>query len=452
MRKFLLLCALVGGLSVVGCSGGQRTPENSTNLGAGDDGGTADASTSSDAGTTTGTADGSVPATTGTSGGHRSTDYPAFVADFPQLQNNGGPVLTAPKIVTVTWAGDPNAAALNAFADGLGATDYWHQVTAEYGIGPATSGLHVSTSDSLGASTSDQALDQFVSDHVLAAPGNGWPAWDGQTIYMLYVPSNVAVSMGGQDGCSQADAYHSETSAGTYAHVMYGVVMQKCAQDLIDRGVESDMLSFDTGSASHEIIETATDPHAQSDMGFVGPDNNHFAWEMWTQGNDETGDWCEFFADAMYTEASPFSYTVQRTWSNAAARAGHNPCTPAPKSAFFIATPLNLGPITTSFQRQTFSTQGFAIPVGGSKTIQVGLASDAPTGDWNVDVMEGDGMSSSAGHLTFSPDHFTGNNGETFSVTITLDRNATGPNLVTLVAYQGHGYLQRFMPFLVEGQ
>src|SRR5439155_12518495 len=39
--------------------------------------------------------------------GAPSETYPAFPTNMPQIVNNGGYVMSAPTIVTVTWNGDP---------------------------------------------------------------------------------------------------------------------------------------------------------------------------------------------------------------------------------------------------------------------------------------------------------------------------------------------------------
>src|ERR1700722_12898613 len=44
-----------------------------------------------------------------------STKAPPATPPFPQVPNRGGPVLTAPEIVTVTFPGDPLASQLESF-------------------------------------------------------------------------------------------------------------------------------------------------------------------------------------------------------------------------------------------------------------------------------------------------------------------------------------------------
>lgn len=55
--------------------------------------------------------------------------YPAFQPDAPQIVDNGAPTLSAMKVVTLTWDGDPFADALEAFGDGLGGSPYWKSIS-----------------------------------------------------------------------------------------------------------------------------------------------------------------------------------------------------------------------------------------------------------------------------------------------------------------------------------
>src|SRR5580658_7396198 len=53
-------------------------------------------------------------------------------APFPQVAYQGGSILTAPQIVTVTFPGDPLAAELTAFGQTLEASHWWSTVTKGY--------------------------------------------------------------------------------------------------------------------------------------------------------------------------------------------------------------------------------------------------------------------------------------------------------------------------------
>jgi hypothetical protein len=94
-----------------------------------------------------------------------STTYPAFLPDVAQIKNNGGPVLKAPLVVTITYPGETRAADFESFGDTLGATQFWAAVTSEYGVGPLTSGPgnHVRMRRSLPATMTADALQQMIA-------------------------------------------------------------------------------------------------------------------------------------------------------------------------------------------------------------------------------------------------------------------------------------------------
>ena len=81
---------------------------------------------------------------------------------------------------------------------------------------------------------------------------------------------------------------------------------------------------------------------------------------------------------------------MQRTWSNKAAPAGHDPCVPAlPGEVYFNAAPVLNDNITVDVIGQTSRCKGVKIAVGETKTIEIDLFSDAATGGpWTVAVQD----------------------------------------------------------------
>jgi hypothetical protein len=252
--------------------------------------------------------------------------YPAFPVDTPTVVTNGGKVLSAPNIVTVTWASDPQAATWNAFDDGIGPTTYWKAINSEYGVGPSTGGTanHVSITTAAPTTLADTDLDTLVSTNV----GNGtWPANTPNTIYAVYMPPGAALTFGGQNACQAGvGGYHEETQAGNYVYA----IMPQC------QGFQAADIQL---SASHELNEAATDPHPNTNLAYAGFDQDHLAWEFFQAFQDELGDACELYAWSGYTDTETnFSYAVQRQWSNAAAKLGHDPCVPAATGPFYNLT------------------------------------------------------------------------------------------------------------------
>src|SRR5579859_1221274 len=133
--------------------------------------------------------------------GAPSDVYPAFPPDLPQLQFNGGPTLTSPVVVTVTFAGEPEADTLEAFGDAIGKSAFWSAAVGEYGIGPATSGPsnHVRIPGTPPSTMSQRDLRTFVATN---ATSGAWPAPTPDTVYMVYTSSSTTITtFGGAEIC-----------------------------------------------------------------------------------------------------------------------------------------------------------------------------------------------------------------------------------------------------------
>lgn len=366
--------------------------------------------------------------------------YPAFTPEMPKVVDNGGVILAAPKIVTVTWNDDPNQSLLDAFGDGIGQSAYWQATTSEYGVGAATSD-HVHISTSLPQTMTDAALEKMIADQVDAAPGSGWPVDDASTVYVVYVPEAMELTSGNANDCNIEDGYHDEMQTQTVSHLVYAVVNEGCHDT-------QDVVSFTTEVASHEMVESATDPHAETDLAYAGFDEDHYAWEQWNQRQDELADACEYFAEANYESTAPFDDWLQRSWSNAGAAAGHDPCVPAPAGAYYNATPLGLDSISITLKNGSLATKGYSIGVGTKRTVQIGLYSDAPHAPWTVNVVEGDGFSTPVSHVTIAQTVTSGQNGDVLDVDITTKSTKASGVLVTVVS-SASGEPTHYMPFLV---
>jgi hypothetical protein len=385
--------------------------------------------------------------------GQPSTTYPAFKVDGATLVNNGGDVLKTPIIVTVTWDTDPLADQLEAFGDAIGGTDYWKAVTSEYGITSTTSGaanhirIPVTTASPLPTAMSDTDLDTFVANNAGVPANSMWPAPTDQTIYILYLHPSTSLQFNGQDACQAGiGGYHQDTQ----------VNGQPVAYAIVPRCTHGTTSAFDetTESASHELGEASLDPHPNANAGIVGFDDNHLAYEFFQQFQSENGDACEFFKDSFYKEADPFSYMVQRQWSNASSLAGHNPCVPAPAGAYFNVTPLALDTVTVDLSRlgasTMFMTKGMHIKPGETKTFPVGLFSDGPTnGPWSIRVTESSPFGpAKTSHLKASIDRTMGQNGDIAYVTVAVSTaGTTKSEFITVVS--SNSSTTHYMPILI---
>ena len=402
------ICVLTGGFTVA-CgnsvtTSGSGTTATTTTSGAGG-GGTTTAATTAASGT--GGAGGGI--------GTPSTTYPAPHPAAPKVIDGGGIVLTAPKIVPVFFTNDvaSDVQKLSDFTSKIGGTQYWKATTSEYGVGPATTLPQVNATEAPTGTIDDTAIQAWLGTKL---NGNDplYPAADENTVYVLYYPANVTITLSGGPGgtsqsCQSFGGYHSDFALDA-AHgnqdVAYAVV-PRCPDfgglPAID-GV--------TGAASHEMIEAATDPHPMAAPAFGQIDTSHLVWEFFL-GGGETGDMCAQFPDVFGPLPPEMPYTVQRTWSNAAAKAGNDPCVPAPAGqVYFNAAPVLNDNVTLA---GSFTTKGVKIPVGQSKTIDVDLFSNGPTnGPFTVSAKELTGTP----HLNMTFDQSQGENGQVLHLTI----------------------------------
>jgi hypothetical protein len=340
-------------------------------------------------------------------------------ATLPLVDYLGGPIISAPRVVTVTYGadGDPSAdperAFLEAFDDVITTTPWWDAVRAGYCdgsappkcVGRGSSGGHVHLADTPAASYDDAPtggtlrtlLQGYITNGVLALP-------DADTIYVLFLPSTTTLTVDGfAVSCKKFLAYHASFDAtlpeGGTATVPY-VVVARCSAS------EAAL----TASVSHELIETAVDP--------VDPDpalggnayslTSDTAWPAIGSGS-EVADLCEWTDGVRVTMEG--SYVVARSWSNLAAAAGHDPCVPAPDPT---ATPyFNVAP----------ARDALSIAVGEPTTLDLDAFSDGPTADWNVSV--GDVSQQAGGTVqavAATLDRSTANDGTKLHLTITLNR------------------------------
>ena len=331
-----------------------------------------------------------------------STTYPAFTVDAPQVVTGGGPTLVAPKLVPVYFGNDDTTftAQLTTFMNKLGASAFWLPAVGEYGVGAITSAAPIQLTDTAPQTIDDADIQTWIASKIDDAT---LPAPDANTIYAIYYPDGTTVTLGQQGGtsCQDFGAYHDNI---TYKgnDVAYAV-MPRCS------GWGPSVLDTTTSAASHEFIEAATDPYPQTNGAYTQVDDDHILWEF-VLGGGETGDMCAQFA-ASYVTPSDLGFMVQRAWSNASAKAGHDPCQPADKSPYFNSMPVLKDKISIGGG----TTKGVHIPIGSSATIDVELFSDADTGGpWTVSATD----TSGAGAITFDWDRTSGQNGEKLHLTI----------------------------------
>ena len=408
--------------------------------------------------------------------------YPAFTIDAPQIEKNQGTVIEKPVLVTVTWpAQDGSASTWEAFGDAIGPSSYWAATTSQYGVGPATSGAgnHVRMTRPLPATLSYTDLQTFVATALQSAgtdagvpdaatdagpPDPAWPAptvdasGNAQTIYALYIPASTTVTDPGTGTpfCTEGGlGYHDNVSVAG-APVAYAVTLECASQTTPD--LEE--------TAAHEAVEAATNPYPETTaLGYVGFDPDHLAWDLYTGYADELADACQNWQTSYYQESGSFPYWAQRSWSNTAALAGHDPCVPAPSGPYHGMTllPSELQSVALSLAvigGGSATSRGFYVTVGQPTTFHVGFFSDAPVAPWTIAYdfpatlqtfdTSFNPLGNGAGTVTL--DRTMGGNGDEVIVTVTPTAKGEGGFHVMAITWDppaSSGFLPRYLPILL---
>jgi hypothetical protein len=393
------------------------------------------------------------------------TGYPATHAPFPTISYNGGPLLTTPEVVTVTFQGEALAQQLEAYGDNILNSCWWDTVRQGYcdssnncigrGVVPAKS--HVELTMAASASYTDADIQAFIQSEV----ANGdFPAPDPGTIYVIYFPSTTSINYGGELTCSSGIlGYHGSVTVNgvntTYA------VLPECNPADFRFNSLLDELTFD---ASHEITESATDPFSGlGQAGYLLDFQNHdnYGWELVLPGG-EIGDMCEDpvgdiqgAPHNLYTaQAGGVSYLTQRMWSVGAAALGGDPCAP-------------VGPDDVPyFNVAIASGSGEQVAsVGSSVTFQVTAFSSASLAPWTLvgfDWTAYDSQTASSISISFDGEDggttssTTAGNGDTVNVTIKLNSTppeiAQGINGAVFMILSQSGGTVHFWPGLIVAQ
>jgi hypothetical protein len=303
-------------------------------------------------------------------------------APFPQVPNNGGPILATPKLVTITFAGYDEKATVDSFGDWIVRSSWLSSVGHDYGVGLG-SHLHVvlpGPAPSLASDLDTQALlEMNLQNGTLpggaldagtvdagAADAGGADAGQNDYVYMVVYPSSTTATAFLDSGSSclyEGDGhflggYHWETQNGPY-HVPYAVI-PTCTSGSMVEGISDLEIA-----ASHEFIEATTDPFPYSNVayGITDPTN------AWIVTDGEVADLCE----GQQMTDSGFSLTL--VWSNSAAMGHGDPCIPAPPGPFYDVSP-------SPWQAQT-------VMKGGTATFALTGFSTAPISAWPVYTVVG---------------------------------------------------------------
>ena len=297
---------------------------------------------------------------------------------------------------------------------GLPATSWWQPTMSDYGVGAGstTPPIHL-------AEMAPRMLDDSDVQTWLAGKLDGthkeFGKPDDNSLYVIFYPQGTTITLSGQQSCRGFGGYHSSVQLDSGKNVSYAVIPRCLAGG---GGASLDLL---TGAASHEIVEAATDADPQFQRANGDVDSNNRGWSLASGG--EVGDLCEFLPAAFYRTGN-FDYSVQRSWSNSAAKANRDPCVPAPLGqTYFNSAPV----LTDTIHARGVTTKGILAKVGGSATIELDLWSGGPTQPWTVGASTMPSILGNSGEqLDFSFDNDTGSNGSKLHLTVKVI--SPGPN------------------------
>jgi hypothetical protein len=171
----------------------------------------------------------------------------------------------------------------------------------QYGVGAATFDGSSENNGCTGAptgTTNQLSIDLWITCEV-QAPGTGVPYPDTNSLYVVFLPSDVDINNGPLGGtCDKFNAYHLQSMAltvelvfgippfeATFQSYPYAIIPLKCAMD------SNGVLQLDklTKLMTHEIVEAVTDPISLG--GWVDNTTFNFSLDFLKEG--EAADICQ---------------------------------------------------------------------------------------------------------------------------------------------------------------
>ena len=240
----------------------------------------------------------------------------------------GGPIVKNIKVIQVlygtgtyqSFVQGTGSGSMAAFYGGVVGSPYFAWLNGDYGTGSGKTSqsigygayagqVTITPSSSRNGSTITDAqvqaeLKAQISAGHLAAP-------NANTYYAVFFPKGKRISQGGSSSCVSGGfcAYHG-TVVGSSSTWTYGVHPDNSAGSGCDVGCGGSTAYHNMSSvASHEMIETVTDP----DVGIATTYASPLAWYNSTYG--EIGDICNAQQGSV-VGTDGVTYTVQKEWSN----------------------------------------------------------------------------------------------------------------------------------------
>jgi hypothetical protein len=232
----------------------------------------------------------------------------------------GGPVISKTRIATVIWGSSVNRTTvlrIGPFLSGLVNSTFVDQLAPQYDTNIKAVDGRQGTNQTIARGTylgqfqitpynkstslTDAAIRAEIKKQIAAGKV---PANDLNTLYMIYFPSSVHITLGTDKSCVTFAAYHGATSTTVIpGNIFYGV-MPDCGTGFADLTVAS----------SHEFAESVTDA--------IPTPGSHPAYpQAWNTSNGyEIGDLCEGTYSRLTVGAT--IYRVQEVYLNSTAACG----------------------------------------------------------------------------------------------------------------------------------
>jgi hypothetical protein len=274
------------------------------------------------------------PGSTGSSGSANPPSPPtATTFDLPTAISVGGSVLSSPRVQPIFFPGFPYGPDIDHFVAALATSSYWTTIAGEYGVGPISPVAGFASNAVVPASVGVNELQNALTE-ALQAMSTAVPPMPvrSDTIYALFFSPQTTLSFNGVTlcGAGRPSGFHDEWRLGDTSLPV--VVIPSCTSSDADSNLTG--VNILTPSFSHELLEAATDPYVRTAPAYVTIDSRHALWAAALNGG-ELADLCENEVPSLVQPAD-VGFPVQRTWSNAGARAGTGPCVPVPAGEIYF--------------------------------------------------------------------------------------------------------------------
>ena len=243
-----------------------------------------------------------------------------------KLQYYGGPVIPNPKVTVVYWGPNVMADIQSGISDFFGALtksdmmDWMDQYnTAGKSLdGRDGTNQHIGKGNFDGSVTiTPNVTSGTIDDKDIQAEiqrqidGGKLPKADDNTLYMIYFPPGMTITIQGMSSCSEFCAYHGFNGTPTSGHFYYGVMPDLGGACSFGCGFGEHFNNV-TSISTHEFCEAVSDP-------FPTPGSTPAYPQAWNDNaGSEIGDLCADSANTLTTSAGK-SYNVQAEYDNTTA-------------------------------------------------------------------------------------------------------------------------------------